>query len=355
MIYLKAYTRLNLGDDLLIKKICDQYPNEKFYLLADRKYKNVFRNQKNLKVMSTFYKIINKNKNEYSRYLKIKIKILKYISKKCDTFLYVGGSIFIENSSASLSRVKELKEEIELFNNSYIVDSNFGPYINKEYFNYIHDELIPILTHITFRDLYSYNLFKSRENVSYAPDIIFSIDKEQVTINKKKEIGISLINHLERKELKDNYDEYLTQVANLAKDYIDKGFKVRVLSFCSYEKDTLAIEDFMKKIPVDYKNSINIDNYDGDINNFLKIFSEIDTIIATRFHAIVLGLKYCCNVIPICYNNKTVNMLNDLGIKEIITFNNIKELSVIKPIKFSNKKILEVSKASNSHFEILIK
>lgn len=308
MIYLKAYTRLNLGDDLLIKKICEQYPNEKFCLLADKRYKKIFRDQKNLKVMSTFYKIINKNKKEYSKYLKIKSKILKYISKKCDTFVYVGGSIFIENGSTSLARVKELKEEIDMFKYSYIIDSNFGPYINKEYLNYIYDELIPTLTHITFRDLYSYNLFKDRENVSYAPDIIFSMDKNLVSINKKKEIGVSLVHHLDRKELKENYDEYLIQVANLTKDYIDKGFKVRVLSFCSYEKDPLAIENFMNKVPTTYKDDIIVDYYDGNIMDFMKIFSELDTVIATRFHSIVLGLKYSCKVIPICYRSHFVLM-----------------------------------------------
>jgi len=352
MIYLKAYTRLNLGDDLLIKEICERYKNDKIYILADKKYKKVFKKYKNLKVMSFFNKIINKNKGkDYSKYIKIKNKILKYISKKCDTFLYIGGSIFIESSSTSLMRVKELKEEINMFKKSYIIDSNFGPYTSDEYFNYIHSQLIPSLTHITFRDLYSYNLFKDQKNVSYAPDVIFSKDKDFIVSDRKKEIGISLVHHLERKELKNNYDKYLLNISKLAINYINNGFKVRILSFCSYEKDITAIEDFIKKIPLEYREDVVVDYYSGNIDEFLKIISGLDTVIATRFHAIVLGLKYCCNVIPICYSNKAINMLNDLDIKEYVDFKNIDKLNSIKMTKFNEKRIKEISKLSDNHFK----
>ncbi len=352
MIFLKAYTRINLGDDLFIKKICDEYANQKFFILADRKYKKNFKDIKNLKVMSYSYNRLSKKKNNLVKYKKEYNRVLKKISKKCDTYIYIGGSIFIEKGKTSIERVKDLKEEIGCFKRSYIIGANFGPYNTNEYITYVHDELIPSIDYISFRDINSYNLFKDLDNVIYAPDILFSIDLNRRR-QKRKEMGISLIHHLDRKELKENYDEYLNQLINLSIKYIDQGYIVRLLSFCSYENDPVAIDDFLKRIPVKYKDNIIVNYYDGNIDDFLEKVSGLDTIIATRFHSIVLGLKYYHKVIPICYSNKSMNLLNDLDIIDYVTFKNIKKMSQINPSKLNFSKLKKIEKCSKKHFELL--
>lgn len=352
MIFLKAYTRLNLGDDLFIKKICNEYQKEKFYILADKKYKKVFRNIKNLKVMSYSYNKLAKKKNNLSNWKKANEKILKRISKFCDTYIYIGGSIFIENSETSIERVKDLKKEIGYFKKKYIIGANFGPYRTKKYLKYIYDELIPCLNYISFRDKDSYNLFKDLKNVKYAPDILFSLNND-IKEKKCKELGISLIHHLERKELKENYNNYLNQIVELSKIYIEKGYGIRLLSFCSYEKDPLAIDDYLELMEEKYKNKIKITHYSGNIDEFLSIFSKLDTIIATRFHSIVLGLKCCHKVIPICYSNKSVNLLNDLDINEYVTFQNIEKLSQINESSLNKNQLKKLQINSKEHFEIL--
>lgn len=40
-ILIKAYTQLNLGDDLFIKILCERYENTEFYLFATPEYKNL--------------------------------------------------------------------------------------------------------------------------------------------------------------------------------------------------------------------------------------------------------------------------------------------------------------------------
>lgn len=352
MIYLKAYTRLNLGDDLFIKKICDNHKKQKFCIIADKKYKKVFKNTKNLKVMSYSYDRLEKRKNNTLKYQKEHNKILKRISNKCDTYVYIGGSIFIEKEKNSIDRVMQLKKEISYFKNSYIIGANFGPYMTKKYLEYVHNELIPSLNYISFRDIDSYNLFKDLKNVIYAPDILFSLPVTKQE-NKTKELGISLINHLNREELKKNYDEYQKQLINLSIDYIKKGYQIRLLSFCSYEKDPIAINDYLEKIPKEYKKNIIVDYYQGNIEEFLERISNLDTIIATRFHSIVLGLKYCCKVIPICYSNKAINLLNDLNIKEYTTFKSIKKLSIIKPTKITTKQLKVIEEKAQKHFNLL--
>jgi len=349
MIYIKAYTRVNLGDDLLIKLLCEDNKNEKFCILADTCYKDIFKNVKNLTILDKEYKKIQSVKQDYNKFVELTNKFVEKISKECKTMIYIGGSIFIENGSTSIQRLKQLKKEIEYFENSYIIGANFGPYITDEYLNYVHDEIIPALTKISFRDMASYNLFNDLENVYYAPDVVFSLNTNITT--KNKEVGISIINHLEREKLKINYENYLDTLIEISKKYIILGYKIRLLSFCEYEKDTIAIDDFIEKLPIQYKKNIIIDYYNGNIEKFLNIFSKLDTIIATRFHSIVLGFKYNCNVLPICYSNKSYNLLTDLNINKYIEFSNIKDLLNLKPIKMDNLKLNDLKNKANKHFE----
>lgn len=352
MIYLKAYTRMNLGDDLFIKKICSKYPNQKFCILADKKYKKIFKNIRNLKIMSYNYSNLEKIKRNYAEYRKKHLNFIKRICKKCNAHIYIGGSIFIENGKISLDRTKDLIIEMNNFEDRYIIGANFGPYVSKEYFDCVHDELVPSLNRISFRDLESHNLFDDLENATYAPDVLFSLEVPN-NENKKKELGISLIHHLERKELKNKYDEYLEQLKKISIKYIKNGYTIRLFSFCSYEKDNVAIDEFLNRMPTEYKSNIEIEYYEGDIDNMLDKISKLDTIIATRFHSIVLGLKCGCNVIPICYSNKSVNLLNDLKITEYVTFENVERLLELKSNKLTKEELEMIEKKSKQNFEFL--
>lgn len=355
MIYIKAYTKFNLGDDLLIRTLCTKYPNEQFCILADSKYKKVFQGIKNLEVLSNEYQELQQNKKDHSKWLELHHKFLENISKKCDTFLYIGGSIFLDRNEDDFKRMIDLKREIEMFHNSYIIGANFGPSIHNEYQRYMHEELIPSLNHISFRDWYSYQLFQDLKNVFYAPDIIFSLEDVMNTNMKKKEVGISLIYCLDREDLKIYYEDYINELCNLAIRYIKKGYQVRLLSFCDFEKDSVAISDFLEKVSLEYKSKIVVDYYHGNIKEFLHIFSQLDTIVATRFHAIILGFLASCKVIPICYSDKSIHLLEDLDITEYVTLKNIKQLSNLKPLQIDSKKINKIRQDAENHFSFLKK
>lgn len=50
-IFIMAYLRNNLGDDLFVKELINRYPSEKFYIdVIDLKYGEVFINDKNVEV-----------------------------------------------------------------------------------------------------------------------------------------------------------------------------------------------------------------------------------------------------------------------------------------------------------------
>lgn len=316
-IYLKAYTRINLGDDLFIHIICSRYPDTNFYLKKCTPYTDVFYNIPNL--------VITDNVDNIT----------------FDAIVYIGGSIFIENSLSSISRVKELKNEIIKDNiPTYIIGANFGPYTSNEYFNVVKNKILAHLKSITFRDTYSYNLFKEMDNVHYAPDVVFSLDYNTTKKIRKKEIGISVIHHLEREQLKENYFEYINKLVEVSKYYISMGYIVKLISFCNYEKDMLTINDIINKLSDIERNSIKIYNYNGDVYDALKEIENLELLIATRFHSVVLGIKLNIPTIAVCYSDKVLNVLNDINFDKnnIYNFKNINSLNYkIIPNKFYSK------------------
>lgn len=48
-VYLKAYYRMNLGDDMFVKCIAERYPEVTFRVYADRRYLAAFEGIRNIK------------------------------------------------------------------------------------------------------------------------------------------------------------------------------------------------------------------------------------------------------------------------------------------------------------------
>lgn len=326
-IYVKAYTRGNLGDDLFIHILCSRYKNITFYLKKNKYFTDIFSNIKNL--------VIKDNLDDI----------------QFDAIVYIGGSIFIETSLLSIKRVLELKNEIIKESiPTFIIGANFGPYITDKYLNTVKDEIITQIKSITFRDKYSYNLFNNLPNVHYAPDTVFTLETDNFSKKYNNEIGISIIHHLERENLKQNYNTYLEKIADFSKYYISKGYNIRLFSFCEYEKDLEAIELLKNKFNSFELEHILVTNYQGDIYSILDKINNLDCFLTTRFHATVLGIKLKVPTIPICYSDKTYNILNDLGYPKdnIYTFDTIKNLKYAIPKIFETNKIVDAKKQFKS-------
>lgn len=316
-VYVKAYTRLNVGDDLFVFILCNRYPKYEFYIKESAPYTDVFKTIPNINILPDIQNI------------------------QFDAIVYIGGSIFIENSANSILRVLDLKKEIVKDNiPTYIIGANFGPYTSQEYFSTVKNKLLPYIKSITFRDKFSYNLFQDMPNVNYAPDVILSIDtnniKEDVSLKKSNkstgEIGISVIHHLERENLKNNYNDYINKLYEISQYYINLGYNIRLFSFCEYEKDMIAINDLIAKMTDEQLNHIFITNYTGNIKEVLNKISCLKLFITSRFHAMILGFKFNIPIIPICYSDKSINVLKDLDFPatNIYTFDNLNNINYME-------------------------
>lgn len=179
-IFLMAYVRKNLGDDLFIRMLLEKYPMHKFFLrVTTGNYIDKLTDLPNLEIS------IEENLNE---------KLYNSNITDFDAYVYIGGSIFMESGS-TYKHSEEFYQFIQKCNNNnipfYYISCNYGPYQTQEYFNYSR-KIFEKCTDICFRDIASYNLFKDLNSVRYAPDFVFRYTDTEAT-RIPNSVGISVI------------------------------------------------------------------------------------------------------------------------------------------------------------------
>lgn len=340
-IFIMAYARKNLGDDIFIKMLLEKYSQVDFYIkVNDRKFVEKLDEHTNLHVL------IGEDTDE---------ELYKMDVEEYDAYVYIGGSIFIEGGKVyNLSHkfydfVERCKEKSIPF---CYISSNYGPYQSQEYFD-LSIKNFKTCTDICFRDKYSYNLFKDIENIRYAPDFIFSYDlKKQDKI--KNTIGISVINLEIRQDLKHLAEEYHEFLINTIKKYINEGNSVYLYSFCEHEGDETIIE----KISKEFSGCDNVRaiKYDGDIEKFLEIYSKMEYMICARFHAMILSCIARQKMFVMSYSQKIDNVIEDLKLDlPVLHFNKIKRNHMIEKRDFKTveeTRILEVIEHSKEQDKI---
>ena len=309
--FILAYARQNLGDDLFIYMLLRKYPEIQFFINIEKtEHAKLFENYENVTIYQDVgRKLTKENANEY------------------DGYIYIGGSIFMEGIGVNYTVTEQLlsfmqeckKQEIPF----HYVSSNFGPYETEGYLN-LTKEIIQNCASVHFRDKYSSDLFSEVSTVHYAPDLAFTYIPEK-TEKKANSVGISLIDLNIRPKLIAYIDNYYDMLVSNIKDYINQGKSVTLFSFCKHEGDERAIEEMVKRLPINIKEKVNILNYDGDIEYFLREYSKMEYVICSRFHAMILSaiMNQKCKILS--YSDKFDNVINDLGLftNKILHFDEI--------------------------------
>lgn len=308
-VFLYAYDRQNLGDDLFVHTITKRYPHVKFYIWTDRKNKETFQSLPNLKVVdkdSAFVHTLNRIRPSlvpgYRNWLK----------NHCEAVVYIGGSIFIEYPAwESFCTWWEFEAENRPF---YVLGANFGPWHTEAYQQKM-SQIFAKMQDVCFRDRYSYELFRDVATVRQAPDILFACPMPQVPV-KEKQVFISVINCAGRDEshsLSEHDGSYVENMAALLQNYLDSGHTLVLSSFCKEEGDEVGIQKILAAMNCENDSRIRILAYDGtNADALTAAIAESELVVATRFHAAILAMAAGRPVLPIVYSDKTLHVLEDL-------------------------------------------
>lgn len=310
-----AYYARNIGDDLFLKVLFDRYPDTSWDLLtANRNYKDIFKNYHNVNIIYSYREVVAGDR-KFNLFFKLNEFLFNF--KKYDGFIIIGGSLFIQ-SPAWQMKLEEREYLLKVFKRAgkkaYLLGANFGPFKDDNYVGYYRN-LFATFDDVCFRDTYSYELFKNLPNVRLAPDVVFNL-KVDDQAKKEKTIGFSLIDLEKRDGLKEHNHVYQEKVIQLIDYYGEKGYDIKMFSFCENEGDLQVIQKVKENTNQRYRNRIAILNYQGNLLPFLEAFQSCETIVGTRFHSIVLAILFNQKFFPLVYSDKTFNLLHDLGLAD---------------------------------------
>lgn len=351
-IYLRAYLNDNLGDDLFVQILCNKLNMMKFIVDYEggtaAQYPPNLRKMYNFidKCIFYFLRRIIRNRNLYEKY---KNYIRKKYLKKTVAAVYVIGSGYIEDISYI--------DSVDFYNKKpFIVSCNFGPYKTEKYRKRI-ENLFSKAYDVCFRDYASYNLFSNLDNVRYEKDLVFSYPINLCNSDNNS-VFISVIN-FKKDSLSANYsDEYMKFISDCIEHYSRKGKKIYLVGFCSKEGDRAVVETLYDK----YKmyNVIPMNYPENSIDEIVECINNSSEVIATRYHAMVLGMLCKKKVYVIAYSNKTVNVIKDIdeNIKYVLP-NMLKDIEVDDFIDnfgyvISDDKRQEIIASSNRQLNALI-
>ena len=307
-VFVYAFLDVNVGDDLFVRKLISSYPDVHFVMIARKPYGQMFGGYPNVTVFEEEGFLLNA-----CRKLGIADRIRWRIAHECDYAVYIGGSIFIEYSDWDDQHLWYR----DLFDNDrlHILGCNWGPCKTKRF----EDNMRSVLSgmkDVCFRDQYSYQTFSDLQNVRYAPDILFGMDwSAYAGMEEKKQVLISVVNCRSKAvDLEEYASDYRRFMAGLTEQFADLGYHVVLCSFWENDGDLKAAEEIRESLPPQVQKSTSLASYCGtNMDQILELVASSEYVVATRFHAMILGLVAKKKVLPVIYNLKLRTVLEDLS------------------------------------------
>jgi len=352
-VVIHAYTQFNLGDDLFIKILCDRYPETTFVLSAPMQYKERLKNISNLQIISND-SLIMRGFNYFIKKTGMNIRLTQLAPSKYDAIVLIGGSLFIQNDHwrKNLNQIKSFTTQRRP---AFLLGANFGPFDDQTFY-LEYKRHFQRYTDICFRDQYTYSLFKDLPQVRLASDIVFQLPKLTVASNER-EMVISVIKPSIREHLANKDAIYYQKIKEIIIQFIEKDYTVTLMSFCKFEKDDEAVNTIANSLPINYIPKLKKYYYEGDIQEALEVIAKSSFVVATRFHAMILGWVYEKPVFPIVYSEKMKHVMDDINFTGTYTdFDMLEKLEateVFSSIKQNFVDVTAQSENSKGHFNKL--
>ncbi len=346
----------NLGDDMFFDKLFRRYPDTLFCLEHTPDYEGFVHQYPNAKffdISAPHYKKLDM----IGAKLGIENWSQKMLYKTSDAAVHIGGSIYQQIADWQID-IEQRKKRNSQFKSFFAISNNFGPYSTDDYRQFWTKEF-EHYTDVCFRDVYSYMLFERLNNVRYAPDLLFSFN-DPAPVPVEKRVAVSVINprFRVRSFTEEQSRLYEEKILELIKYYVNEGYSVSLLGFCALEEDKQEVEKLWLELDNESRLRIGCFSYGGDYRVITNELKKSEIVVATRFHAMILGYVLGKKVLPICYGDKVTNVINDLHLMfNPVTFETLGKYSAEQLDKKANSidaaRIAELRTNADSQFAAL--
>lgn len=300
-IFLEAFVDTNFGDNLFVHTVVRRYAQHTFYMLPkqgyEASYKILLEQESNICLIDT-----SKEPN--------------FISKM-DAMMVVGGDMIWEGTYITwlkyIRAIKNRKGSV-----MFMGMSLFPYYSRKTRF------FLRILFHqvdvIVVRESKSAKQIKEiapRANVLEATDMAFATDVSKYLVEKPQKgvLGISVRKKIPR-DTEDMYEQYCHCMAQTATKYLeqDAANTIRWLALSKgiYNDEAVA-KDIINRCPMEYQDRMQIITFEGSVEDYIREMQKCETMLCTRFHALVFAILLKKPFVPVVYEEKTRRLLSEIG------------------------------------------
>lgn len=308
-VFVDFYDYVNVGDDLLFVTLAKRYPDVAFAYLGDKSDGSAFDGLPNVRRLRRIPYV-----DGVLRRLRIPLSLndlrRRLLVERSPLVVRLGGSLYMERGDwrRNVARDREL---LRNRGGAFFLNGNFGPWRSPEFLA-TYESIFARALDVTVRDSASAEQLAAVPQVRLAPDMLFCVPPAGDG-RPRRGVVVSLIDLTGREGLEQHRDGYEQAMAELVDDLVTRrGEQVTLVSFCPIEGDEAAIDRVLSLLSDDARRSITTYRYGGDIDGILHVLRGADTVVATRFHAMVLGFAFGARVCCVEYSNKVTNALRDL-------------------------------------------
>lgn len=292
-VLVHAFLAGNLGDDLLVRLLCDHYPDVRFVIAAAGDYEGRFSDVPNLTVRPP--------------------EDFGDLVREADAVVHIGGCCFVQHNEDFSDFYETDRYLAENSRHLVFMGGNFGPYADDSYLT-AYRELFRGYDGLTFRDRYSAGLFEGFPNVGYAPDLVFGYPALPAVKRHKAVVApISLKGRDGRHGISQHAEAYRRFTVGVVRELLARSYEVTLVSFCEAQGDEDEVSAVVAALSPEEREGVSQARYHRHPSEVVPEFEDAECVVATRFHALILGVAHGCRVLPVIYDQKTQRVLDDLA------------------------------------------
>lgn len=294
-IVLDAYFDNNFGDDYFISTILKRYPNDIFYSVV------------NNKVAAVWEKI-----SAFPNLVMLPANCELVAGGYFDGYIMVGGDVLPDGVDYSF-RMNVMRNVKQC--GGFVAMLGFSMY--RTYGAKTQEDLktmASLADVIVARDKFSAERFCTLvpgAKVTASTDMAFT-GAYEACVHEGDVLGIAPRRKLYSTE--EQHAAYCSAMASVADEWLEKKARgtVRFLAFSIGEyDDRITIEDIRSQMKYSEKTEVVWPSENMD--EFLRALKTCDAMVPTRFHALVFALLYRIPFVPVPYETKVTQLLDELA------------------------------------------
>ncbi|MBJ7633570.1 polysaccharide pyruvyl transferase family protein [Weissella confusa] len=339
--YVEGYFVKNLGDDLFLKVLLQESQNNTYEIEVSKQYFDFYDASFDIDVKK---RGLVRSLASYVPYQFTRL-FTNLIGFKYTGYILLGGSMFIEKNT-SLIMLNRRMLNTRMSQHSFVIGANFGPYVTDEFLEW-YSAFFKGFKRVSWRDLNSYELFNGEHlNQVVLPDVVLGMD---VAEYDDTNLGYDLINIMNM----DRFDEdvkrlYQRFIMNQVFASIQKKRSVHLVSINEAEGDDAAA-DFFKKEFFSENSYVTVIKYES-LNAMISEFAHANQILATRFHAMILGWLFQKPTFVIAYSEKTTQFIESWNPEQAFQEIQKEFYGPARYVTIGNDLVTRLSRVAKQHF-----